>query len=347
MQASPEFRPAAVVADAPADGQWRRQTDNHGHGRALVPPDAITGAPETAVTVLRERAEVAEQRTDDEVTMAERTLGQLVVVQAKLAEAEDRAGDAERDARAAWDHARAALDAAEALRRADAAQWGRGRWARLRAAWRGAGAAGARRTKTWLAVLSVGILLAADVAYWRLSERGQSVAPQPSASSVRNMPAEGTAPAPSVAGPLASEPTPPTAPMAAVPQPAQPTTTPPPAPMAAIPQSAQETPSAPTSTPAPTAAVPQPAPPPTAPTASTAAPSSPSPAQMPTEAGMSEANRRQIQEALSGLGYYKGPVDGIFRRGTRTAIRHFQRDIKAAATGHLTADEATRLVTAR
>ena len=115
MQAS-EFRPAAVSADAPADGQWRRQTDNHGHGHALVAPDVITDAPETAVTVLRERAEVAEQRADDAVTMAERTLGQLVVVQAKLAEAEDRAGDAERDARAAWDHARAALDAAEALR---------------------------------------------------------------------------------------------------------------------------------------------------------------------------------------------------------------------------------------
>jgi peptidoglycan hydrolase-like protein with peptidoglycan-binding domain len=38
-------------------------------------------------------------------------------------------------------------------------------------------------------------------------------------------------------------------------------------------------------------------------------------------------------------------VDGIFGRGTRTAIRHFQRDIKTAATGHLTADEANRLVT--
>jgi peptidoglycan hydrolase-like protein with peptidoglycan-binding domain len=68
---------------------------------------------------------------------------------------------------------------------------------------------------------------------------------------------------------------------------------------------------------------------------------------MPAEAGMSEANRRQIQEALSGLGYYKGPVDGIFGRGTRTAIRHFQRDIEAAATGLLTADEANRLVKAR
>src|ERR1700722_5866997 len=85
MQAS-EYRPAAVSADAPADDQWRRQSDNHGHGRALVPPDLITGAPETAVTVLRERAEVAEQRANDAVTRAERTLGMLVVVQAKLAE---------------------------------------------------------------------------------------------------------------------------------------------------------------------------------------------------------------------------------------------------------------------
>jgi peptidoglycan hydrolase-like protein with peptidoglycan-binding domain len=68
---------------------------------------------------------------------------------------------------------------------------------------------------------------------------------------------------------------------------------------------------------------------------------------MPVEAGMSEANRRLIQEALSGLGYYKGSVDGIFGRGTRTAIRSYQRDINAAATGNLTADEANRLVMAR
>jgi peptidoglycan hydrolase-like protein with peptidoglycan-binding domain len=68
---------------------------------------------------------------------------------------------------------------------------------------------------------------------------------------------------------------------------------------------------------------------------------------MPAVAGTSEANRRQIQEAPSGLGYYKGPVDGIFGPETRTAIRHFQRDITASATGHLTADEANRLVTTR
>jgi len=121
-----------------------------------------------------------------------------------------------------------------------------------------------------------------------------------------------------------------------------PESTPPPAPMAAAPQSAPKPPA-----PTPPAAVPQPMPPPTAPAVWAAAtPSSPSPAQLPAEADMSKANRRQIQEALRALGYYKGPVDGVLGRRTRTAIRHFQRDIKAAATGHLTADEATRLVTA-
>src|ERR1700722_19763765 len=101
MQASPEIRPAVFSADVLADGR-------------------------TAVTVLRERAEVAERRADGAAAMAERALGQLAVVQAKLAEAEGRAGDAECDARAAWDNARAALDAAEAIRRADAARRGRG-----------------------------------------------------------------------------------------------------------------------------------------------------------------------------------------------------------------------------
>ena len=62
---------------------------------------------------------------------------------------------------------------------------------------------------------------------------------------------------------------------------------------------------------------------------------------------MSEANRRQIQEALRRLDYYKGPVDGIFGTLTRAAIRRFQHDIGADTTGHLTAGEANRLVTSR
>ena len=60
---------------------------------------------------------------------------------------------------------------------------------------------------------------------------------------------------------------------------------------------------------------------------------------------MSAANRRQIQEALRRLDYYKGPVDGVFGRLTRAAIRRFQHEIDADTTGHLTAEEANRLVT--
>jgi peptidoglycan hydrolase-like protein with peptidoglycan-binding domain len=66
---------------------------------------------------------------------------------------------------------------------------------------------------------------------------------------------------------------------------------------------------------------------------------------MPEEAAMSDANRRQIQETLHRLGYYQGPVDGIFGPLTRTSIRRFQQDIGTKPTGSLTADEANRLVT--
>jgi peptidoglycan hydrolase-like protein with peptidoglycan-binding domain len=59
---------------------------------------------------------------------------------------------------------------------------------------------------------------------------------------------------------------------------------------------------------------------------------------------MSEANRRQIQDALRRVDYYKGPVDGIFGPLTRAAIRRFQREIGADTTGYLTAEEANRLV---
>jgi peptidoglycan hydrolase-like protein with peptidoglycan-binding domain len=68
---------------------------------------------------------------------------------------------------------------------------------------------------------------------------------------------------------------------------------------------------------------------------------------MPAEVNMSEVNRRQIQEALRRQSYYTGPVDGIFGPLTRAAIRRFQHEIGADTTGHLTAEEASRLVTSR
>jgi peptidoglycan hydrolase-like protein with peptidoglycan-binding domain len=68
---------------------------------------------------------------------------------------------------------------------------------------------------------------------------------------------------------------------------------------------------------------------------------------MLAEAGMSEQDRRQVQDALRQLDYYKGPVDGVFGPLTHAAIRRFQRDIGADVTGSLTADEASRLVTTR
>jgi peptidoglycan hydrolase-like protein with peptidoglycan-binding domain len=65
---------------------------------------------------------------------------------------------------------------------------------------------------------------------------------------------------------------------------------------------------------------------------------------MPAEARMSEADRRQAQQALHRLGYYQGHVDGIFGPLTRAAIRRFQQDIGAESTGFLTAEEVTRLL---
>jgi peptidoglycan hydrolase-like protein with peptidoglycan-binding domain len=68
---------------------------------------------------------------------------------------------------------------------------------------------------------------------------------------------------------------------------------------------------------------------------------------MPAQADMTDANRRQVQEALRRLGYYRGPMDGIFGPLTQAAIRRFQQSVAAEPTGSLTAAEANRLVTTR
>jgi peptidoglycan hydrolase-like protein with peptidoglycan-binding domain len=61
---------------------------------------------------------------------------------------------------------------------------------------------------------------------------------------------------------------------------------------------------------------------------------------------MSIADRVRVQQMLLRLGYYKGNADGVFGPLTRVAIRRFQSSIGAEMTGHLTAEEASRLVSA-
>jgi peptidoglycan hydrolase-like protein with peptidoglycan-binding domain len=59
---------------------------------------------------------------------------------------------------------------------------------------------------------------------------------------------------------------------------------------------------------------------------------------------MSATDRRQVQEALRRLDYYKGPADGVFGPLTRAAMRRFQQNIGADVTGALTADQVNRLL---
>jgi hypothetical protein len=66
--------------------------------------------------------------------------------------------------------------------------------------------------------------------------------------------------------------------------------------------------------------------------------------KMPDEAQMTDGDRKTVQQALVRLGYYDRQVDANFGPETRAAIRRFQHEIGGDMTGHLTADQATRLV---
>lgn len=59
--------------------------------------------------------------------------------------------------------------------------------------------------------------------------------------------------------------------------------------------------------------------------------------------GLTRNQRRKIQENLSLLGYDTRGIDGIFGRGTRTAISHWQRDQGFENIGYLTRNQITRL----
>jgi hypothetical protein len=68
------------------------------------------------------------------------------------------------------------------------------------------------------------------------------------------------------------------------------------------------------------------------------------PAAMPDEAGMTTAQKKQVQIALATLGYYDGKLDGIFGPDTRAAIRRWQHEKSRPMTGQLTGADAGVLV---
>src|SRR5262245_64624845 len=67
-------------------------------------------------------------------------------------------------------------------------------------------------------------------------------------------------------------------------------------------------------------------------------------AAMRAEDKMNPENRRQVQKALQRLGYYEGPLEGIFGPATRSASHQFQESTGAEANGRLNETEDTRLV---
>jgi hypothetical protein len=68
---------------------------------------------------------------------------------------------------------------------------------------------------------------------------------------------------------------------------------------------------------------------------------------LPADDQLTEAQRRRVQIALAGLGYYDGRLDGVFGEETRAAIRRWQHEVGAPMTGQLTGPQATKLVAAQ
>ncbi len=194
------------------------------------------------------------------------------------------------------------------------------------------------KTSLTLGAFAVVALLIAGVSYWAVRENSQSA---PAAKNLAEAPPPPvqTRAAPEISPPIEQEK------QAAA---ASPKTSPP----STAPASQSPAPSAPPTTAGQSKEVPTP---PSSPSASVVSeqsrqvtsekpPSAAMALAMPDEDKMSEANRLQVQEALHGLGYYNGPVDGIFGPLTRASIRRFQDSIGEKETGLLTAAEAGRLV---
>ena len=65
---------------------------------------------------------------------------------------------------------------------------------------------------------------------------------------------------------------------------------------------------------------------------------------LPDEQVMTTIERQTVQSALARLGYYPGPIDGIFGPDTRAAIRRLQYELHLPMTVFMNADLARRLM---
>ena len=191
------------------------------------------------------------------------------------------------------------------------------------------------RTKTSLTLGAFAILalLLAGVSYWTIRENSHSAPPTTNLAEAPPPPVQPqTEPENSLAQPKqAADTSPQTSPPSTTPEASGPT---PSAPPIIVGRSEEIPPNSPSTSAAPEQSrqVPE------------KTPSGAMALAMPDEDKMSEANRRQVQEALHGLGYYNGPVDAIFGPLTRASIRRFQDSIGEKETGLLTAAGASRLV---
>ncbi len=195
------------------------------------------------------------------------------------------------------------------------------------------------KTSLTLGAFAILVLLIAGVSYWAIRENSQSGPPATNSAEAPPPPVQTRPPpenSPSIEQEKQTAEAPPqTSPPSTVPAAPSPAPSPPPTTAGQF----KEVPTPP-SAPSTAATTPETSRQTTSETPASAAMA----LAMPDEDKMSEANRRQVQEALHGLGYYNGPVDGIFGPLTRASIRRFQDSIGEKETGRLTAAEAGRLV---
>lgn len=67
-------------------------------------------------------------------------------------------------------------------------------------------------------------------------------------------------------------------------------------------------------------------------------------AEIETRLDLNVAERREIQERLTNLGFDPRGTDGVFGSGTRTAIRNWQRANDSEETGYLTEKQVARII---